>query len=97
MPDDRFDKARELEISLVLQHCGIVDSREKIKYWNVDIINPAYVIPTLGLPTYQQAIFDYLKELNIYPCGRFGAWSYLNMDLCIIEGKKVADKINKKL
>ena len=77
--------------------CGIIDSVDKIKFWGVDLLSPAYVIPTLDLPEHQKIILDYLKELDIYPCGRFGAWRYLNMDDSLLSGKETAEEIDGKI
>ena len=39
-------------------------------------------------------IHNFLRNHNIFPCGRFGEWEYFNMDHTIESGKKIADELN---
>ena len=38
-------------------------------------------------------IHRYLRELDIFPCGRYGDWEYLWADQAILSGKRVAEKV----
>ena len=42
-----------------------------------------------------KVVHDFLDEINIEYCGRFGEWDYLWSDQCVLSGKKTAIKINK--
>jgi len=55
----------------------------------------AYPIPTLERDSALGLIQPFLKEKDVYSCGRFGAWKYEagNMDHCLMQGKEAVDEI----
>jgi len=57
-------------------------------------IKYAYIIYDISHRKNVGIIHSYLKEHDIYPCGRFGDWEYLNMDHSIASGKVLADSLN---
>lgn len=55
----------------------------------------AYVIYDLNHRKNVNTIRQYLESRDIYTCGRFGEWEYLNMDHSMISGQKTAEKLNQ--
>lgn len=66
------------------QHCGVVR------------LDPAYVIYTWDHRPATKVIHDWLESNDIYACGRFGDFEYLNMDHSILSGKRAAEKLMKR-
>lgn len=64
-------------------HCGVVR------------LEPAYVIYTWDHRSATKTIHDWLESCDIYACGRFGDFEYLNMDHSILSGKRAAEKLLK--
>jgi protoporphyrinogen oxidase len=60
------------------------------------VIDPAYVVPTLGAKEVVQELLHELRELGIQSCGRFGSWEYLNMDQSILSGKEAAERVESR-
>ena len=59
-------------------------------------LTPAYVIYHNQHLQDVDLIHEYLRSIDIYPCGRFGDWEYLNMDHSIMSGKRVAEELQKQ-
>jgi UDP-galactopyranose mutase len=62
---------------------------------NVLELTPAYIIYHIGHRRDVEFIHAYLRSIDIWPCGRFGDWEYLNMDHSILCGKRVAEQLQK--
>jgi UDP-galactopyranose mutase len=54
-------------------------------------LSPAYVIYTHTHRGDVDGLHRFLKENEIFPCGRFGEWEYLNMDHSILSGKAAVE------
>jgi len=54
-------------------------------------LKPAYIIYDHSHSRNVSIIQQFLRERNIYPCGRFGMWEYYNMDHAILSGKAAAE------
>ena len=52
-----------------------------------------YVVNDLGYEERLQKIHEYLRQLDLPFCGRFGEFRYLNMDDCVSSAFKVAQEI----
>lgn len=63
------------------EQCGIVR------------LEPAYVIYTWDHRPATKIIHNWLEKNDIYACGRFGDFEYLNMDHSLLSGKKAAEKV----
>ncbi len=55
----------------------------------IDIPN-AYVLYDHVRRAAVKCIHDYLKQFEVYPCGRYGDWTYYWSDEAILSGKKTA-------
>lgn len=90
----------------ITESIGEKTREEMIRYGKMDptLIRPiefnisdhAYVVFDEQYRDQTSAIFEYLKQVGIKTLGRFGQWDYFNMDICILEAMKLADKINHK-
>lgn len=58
----------------------------------------AYPVPFLGRDEILNKVVPYLKEKDVYTCGRFGLWKYEigNMDHCFMQGIEAAQEIMKR-
>lgn len=76
-----------------LKRLGFVKSERDIIGHNVLELTPAYVIYHLEHRRDVDLLHEYLRARDIYPCGRFGDWEYLNMDASILSGKRAAEQV----
>lgn len=58
-------------------------------------LDPAYVIYTKTHRKDVDVIHSFLRENDIYPCGRFGDWEYYNMDKTILSGRRAAMEVKQ--
>lgn len=63
------------------EHCGVVR------------LEPAYIIYTREHRPATKVIHKWLRSNDIYACGRFGDFEYLNMDHSILSGKAAAERV----
>lgn len=72
-----------------------VDDRKHIVSTYLIDAEYAYPIPTLDRDNALDVIQPYLKQKNIYSCGRFGSWKYelANTDYCLMQGVEAVDGI----
>jgi protoporphyrinogen oxidase len=76
-----------------LKDANIIKNNDIVKLKSVLILKPAYVIYTHTHKEDVNRLHQSLNENNIFPCGRFGEWEYLNMDHSILSGEKAAERI----
>ncbi len=76
-----------------LRKAGILNKRDRILFRDVKCLDPAYVIYTPDRERNIELIHKFLNAKEIYPCGRFGNWAYLNMDQAILSGRKIAYEV----
>ena len=64
---------------------------------NINVIDMkyAYVIFNKDRKKTLDTIFKFLKENNIYCIGRYGNWEYSFIEKNIIDGKNLAQQLNK--
>lgn len=74
-----------------LKKVGILCEGDEILTVEVLTLNPAYIIYDLNHRQNVALIHRYLESQDIYPCGRFGEWEYLNMDHSILSGKGITE------
>jgi UDP-galactopyranose mutase len=79
-----------------LKHTGMVSDSDVIEVKSVLTLSPAYVIYNHTHRLNVDRLHQFFKENNIFPCGRFGEWEYLNMDHSILSGKKAVEEIMEK-
>jgi len=76
-----------------LKKARVLQSDDEILVKDILILTPGYVIYVLNHRRNVDKIHEFLKQNDIYSCGRFGEWEYLNIDGTILSGKKVAEKL----
>lgn len=75
-----------------LTDIGILQSTDHLLTKKTLVIDPAYIIYDNNRAGAIDEINQYLRSISIIPCGRFGEWSYLNMDQAILSGKRAAEE-----
>lgn len=88
---------KQLEETLKnLTKVGIIDNTYKLLSYATIIMNPAYVHITKESEKKVAQLFKELEAKNVYSIGRNGAWTYCSMEDCMIEAKKLAEKIGER-
>jgi UDP-galactopyranose mutase len=80
-----------------LREMGLIKKGNRIVFQQVIPIPYAYVIYDRNYKKSLDIIHNFLSEKGIYSIGRFGGWQYTSIEDVILEGKKTADKIKKKI
>ena len=80
-----------------LSDLGLISyvNQDDIATYDIQTINPAYVIYKLGYQEHVGLLRSELAKRDIYTCGRFGSWQYINIDESLLRGKEVAERINQ--
>ena len=79
-----------------LKKMGIIDDSYKLLNYVSIIMDPAYVHISKETDEKVKKVFKILEEENIFSIGRYGAWTYCSMEDCMVEAKKIANKINER-
>jgi len=78
-----------------LKKANILKDTDKILVNDILSIHYAYVIYDFNHRKSVDTIHAFLKDNDIFPCGRYGEWEYLNMDHSLLSGKNVMDALSK--
>lgn len=90
----RYDSLIEYTIR-DLNKAEVLREDDGIIVKNVRTLCPAFVIYDLNHRKNVDLIYNFLEENDIYPCGRFGEWEYLNMDTSILSGRNVVKSLER--
>lgn len=74
---------------------GFLKTRRDITTVNILPIKYGYVIYDKNRTAVIKEVKRFLEKHNVYLAGRYGGWKYSYMEESILEGKAIADKINK--
>jgi UDP-galactopyranose mutase len=74
-----------------LRLAGVLAESDRIRVAHVQELEPAYVVYRPDHREQMSEIREYLECQDIFSCGRFGDWEYLNMDHAILSGKRAAE------
>jgi protoporphyrinogen oxidase len=77
--------------------CGLLTKQDKILFKEAKIIEYANVIFDLDRKQNLKIVHDYLDNIGIKYCGRYGEWGYLWTDESFKSGENAADKITKEI
>jgi len=77
--------------------CGLLTKNDKILFKEARIIEYANIIFDLDRNEYLKIVQNYLDEIKIKYCGRYGEWGYLWTDESFKSGEKAASKIIKEI
>lgn len=84
----------QLEITLdKLKEHGIIDDETILEESVSIIMDPAYVHINGQTDKKIQKLKEFLKNNKIYSIGRYGAWTYCSMEDCMLEAKKLSQKL----
>jgi UDP-galactopyranose mutase len=70
-----------------------VNDGGRVRFTQIETLDPAYVIYDLNHRETVDAIRDALRSAGVWSGGRFGEWEYFNMDHSILSGKRAVDEI----
>ncbi len=73
-----------------LIRAGILDASDKILAQDLNDIQYGYIIYDQNRRRSLARIRDFLGDNDIYGLGRYGTWSYMSMEDCLLDGKRVA-------
>lgn len=91
--EEEIDKQLKLTLDN-LRKQGIIDENTNLVSYVSIVMDPAYVHINKKTDEDVHKYFDELRYSNIYSIGRYGAWTYCSMEDCMIEAKKLAEKLN---
>jgi protoporphyrinogen oxidase len=80
-----------------LVEAGAVGGPEDVVFVEPKEIEYAYVIFDHDYYAATTAIFSFLDAHDIFPRGRYGAWTYNAMEDCVVAGREVAATIEARL
>ena len=76
-----------------LRRCGIIKEQDSVVFTHAMHIPYANVIFDLDRKQALKTCHEYLDELGIGYCGRYGEWVYTWTDQAFISGERVAEKV----
>lgn len=76
-----------------LKKCGIIDNSFTLEAYESIVMDPAYVHIDAKNDLKVREIMKNLANKNVYSVGRYGAWTYCSMEDCMVEAKKLSEKI----
>jgi len=91
-----LDRAPETLVEPViadLRRCGLIREDDRILYREAMCIPYANIIFDLDRPKALQVVHEYLEEIGIAYCGRYGDWGYLWTDQSFVSGEQAAQKV----
>ncbi|MHB1844004.1 MAG: protoporphyrinogen/coproporphyrinogen oxidase [Deltaproteobacteria bacterium] len=80
-----------------LLRCGLLRSRDEVRFAFSREIHGAYVIYDQEHAPAKKAILEFLEEAGIETCGRYGNWEYGGMEDAILGGKAAAGRAAARL
>lgn len=78
-----------------LQKQNIIDKEMILEEYVAIIMDPAYVHINGKTDKKVAKLKTELNEHGIYTIGRYGAWTYCSMEDCMIEAKKLSEKLSE--
>lgn len=92
--DADIDIEKQLELTLQnLKENKIIDDTMKLEEYVSIIMDPAYVHINEETENKITELKEDLSRENIYTIGRYGAWTYCSMEDCMVEAKKLSNKL----
>jgi protoporphyrinogen oxidase len=80
-----------------LKGSGIISEKNRVLACDANDIKYGYPIYDQHYSQATRSIKDFLSANNIVVCGRYGSWQYLSMEDALLDGKRVAERIEKSL
>ncbi|MGQ9618644.1 MAG: protoporphyrinogen/coproporphyrinogen oxidase [Candidatus Aminicenantia bacterium] len=86
-----------MELFALLRKLNILERKEDIEDIEIIKINYAYVIFDDFRRRNLTKILKYFERNGVITAGRYGSWDYFSMEKAFLQGKEIAEKINKIL
>jgi protoporphyrinogen oxidase len=96
-PLDRQPEACIEPVMRDLRRCGLLRDEDTILHTDARLVTYANIIFDLQRPAALQTILDYLAELGIATCGRYGRWGYHWTDESFLSGEDAGQEIIDRL
>lgn len=90
-PVDRAAMADRVVEDLV--RVRALDRADRIRVRHVGVIPYGYCIYDVHRRTAVRTVHQWLKDVGIVPCGRYGLWTYFWSDEAMLSGKKAAEHV----
>lgn len=90
--EEEINKQLELTIENLKKQNIITDDIVLEDYVSI-IMDPAYVHINAKTDRKIKEYFNKLENNNIYSIGRYGGWTYCSMEDCMLEAKKLSEKL----
>lgn len=95
--DDIIDSneiGKQLKMTLDnLRKQDIIDDETNLEEYVSIVMDPAYVHINQNTDKRIRELFRNLENNKVYSIGRYGAWTYCSMEDCMLEAKKLSEKI----
>ena len=80
-----------------LRRCGVLNEQDRILFKEAMVLKYANIIFDLERESAVRTVHDYLDDIGIRYCGRYGDWGYLWTDEAFKSGENAAQKALKKI
>lgn len=90
------NKEIEKQLCLTLDNLkkqNIIDDTFKLEEYVSIVMDPAYVHINSKTDKKVKEYFKDLENKNVYSIGRYGGWTYCSMEDCMLEAKKLVEKL----
>jgi protoporphyrinogen oxidase len=75
---------------------GLVPETHPVVFSNVQRLEYAYVVYTVGYEKNVESLRSWTEDQNVFIHGRFGAFEYLNVDGCVVRSLEMASRLNSR-
>ncbi|MBN1913730.1 MAG: FAD-dependent oxidoreductase [Candidatus Omnitrophica bacterium] len=75
-----------------LDEAGILAAKDRVCAEDVNDIEYGYPIYDKNYQRARSEIIEYLRQYDIFTCGRYGSWKYMSMEDALLDGKNVAER-----
>lgn len=75
---------------------GVVNEEQPVIFADVQRIDPAYVVYTVGYEKHVKTIMSWAESQCVHLHGRFGSFDYLNVDGCVMKSVELASRLNRR-
>ena len=80
-----------------LRRCGVLHEQDRILFKGALVVKYANIIFDLERETAVRMVHDYLEDIGIGYCGRYGDWGYMWTDESFKSGENAAQKALEKI
>jgi len=94
-PIDKKKIARLIERDL--KKVGIITQNERVSVRDAIDIKYGYPIYDANYSCSRENIIKFLRQNDLWPCGRYGSWRYMSMEDVILDGAMLADNLKERL